>query len=350
MAVSAIYNFVAGQNGNTEITVLPEGPVSLPPEAFVPPAPEQLVLPELCAPSPARQSIPDRTIEPPRGPTQSLKALVETFKAQSRHLASSTRQTLESHWKVAARHLDFEQDVRDIRLGDLRKLKSRLSEDHKPSSVNDIIYKGLGALFRIAVEDEIIDRSPLERLKRSRNGEPDRQQPNWEQSQRIVEAIPDSFPETKVIVGFMRNFGVGQAEIKSLLGEHIETQAGVIHFRRKKTGKAFDVPIFPHARAFIDALKSDGRLELGKPVVKWRNPRKALATACEHVSLPVYEPRALRRCFIVHCLQQGIDPRLVAKWQGHRDAKLIFSVYGKFIDRNYEQIQAQKLGEQPVSS
>jgi hypothetical protein len=40
----------------------------------------------------------------------------------------------------------------------------------------------------------------------------------------------------------------------------------------------------------------------------------------------------------------GIDPRLVAKWQGHKDAKLIFTVYGKYIDQNYEQAQAEKLG------
>jgi integrase len=87
-----------------------------------------------------------------------------------------------------------------------------------------------------------------------------------------------------------------------------------IHFRRKKTGKPFDVPLFPHAATLVERLKAEGRLFVGKPVVKWRNPRKALAAACERLDLHVYEPRALRRCFIIHALEQGIDPRVVAKW------------------------------------
>src|SRR5208337_3209130 len=150
--------------------------------------------------------------------------------------------------------------------------------------------------------------------------------------------------ETAVITGLMRNFGVGQAEIRYLLGDHVDTENGIIHFRRKKTGKLFDVPIFPHAKAFIKQLKNQGRFQMNQPVIKWRNPRKALEAACQRLGLPSYEPRALRGCFIVHCLQQGIDPRVVAKWQGHEDAKLIFTVYGKYIDPGYERAQADKLG------
>jgi integrase len=274
----------------------------------------------------------------------SLTLLVERFRNESNHLAKATREKFDCHFKVAAEHLNFNRDVSSITLADLREIKSKLSNGRKPSTVNDIIFKALAALFRMALEDEIIQKSPLEKLKRARKGEPERAQPNWEQVQQIEFEVGRYAGETALIVGFMRNFGVGQAEIRYLLGDNVDTENGVIHFRRKKTGKAFDVPIFPHARAFIEKLKKERRLHAGKSVVEWRNPRKALATACERLSLPAYEPRALRRSFIVHCLQQGIDPRLVAKWQGHQDAKLIFSVYGKFIDQSYERTQAERLG------
>ncbi|HEV2393726.1 MAG TPA: hypothetical protein VG146_15340 [Verrucomicrobiae bacterium] len=339
MAISVLNAYVAGQNGNTEITVLPAGapavvPPAVPqPQALTPP-PTSLVVP-----------VPDRATAPGQVSAKvTLNDLVKTFTGQAKHLALATRQTMECHFKVAARFLDFDRDVRDIRVGDLRNLKSKLSEDHKASTVNDIIFKGVGALFKIAVEDEVIDRSPLEKLKRSRKGEPDRKQPSWLQSQQLVATVAESSPATGIIIGFMRNFGVGQAEIKFLLSEHIDTASGLIHFRRKKTSKPFDVPIFPHAKSFINAILAKGPLGVGKPVVEWRNPRKALATACERLSFPSFEPRSLRRCFIVHCLQQAIDPRLVAKWQGHKDAKLIFSVYGKFIDHDYELAQAGRLG------
>jgi len=276
----------------------------------------------------------------------SMNSLVTKLKAQWGHLAPATRTKLDCHFKVAKEFLNFDRAVMDISLADMRELKSKLSEKRKPVTVNDIIFKALAALFTLALEDGIIDRSPLERLKRSKRGEIRREQPTWAQSQQIVDEVAKSTSETGLIVGFMRNFGVGQAEIKYLLGEHIDFTAQTVHFRRKKTGKLFDVPIFPHAKKFIEQLKSDGRLQRGKSVLAWRNPRKALETACEHLDLPEYEPRALRRSFIVHCLETGVDPRVVAKWQGHSDAKLIFTTYGKHIDAKHEQREAAKLGDQ----
>jgi integrase len=337
VAISALANYSAGQNGNFEVVIHPDGvpsqlPFELPSDSQSQPWPQPTSRPV----EPA--SIP----RPPRSST-SLNQLVERFKAQWTYLAPATREKLDYHFKVAARHLDFDRDVEGIKLHDLRVLKSSLSEGRKPSSVNDIIFKALGAVFGLAVEDGVIERSPLDGLRRSRKGEIERQQPGWEESEKIVEEVGRYAPESGVILRLMRDFGVGQAEISALLGEHVNVPDGVIHFRRKKTGKPFDVPVFGHAKSFIESLKTKGRLQVRSPVVEWRNPRKALASACERLGLPIYEPRALRRCFIVHCLENGTDPRLVAKWQGHKDAKLIFDTYGKHIDARYEKQEADKL-------
>jgi integrase len=369
MAIAAFTLYAAGQNGNTEL-VPPLQPLAATPTA---PLPSWLARREVEMPSPPppitttqTATLNDRlngdlipasspphlppppagiriTIRRPAGVT--LANLVDRFRQESGHLARSTRQTLDCHFKVAADHFDFGREVSKITLADLRTLKSKLCEGRKPSTVNDILFKAMAALFKIAVEDEVIEKSPMEKLKRVRKGgEPNRAQPTWEQAQQIEAEVGRYAAETALIIGFMRNFGVGQAEIHYLLGDHTDLKNGVIHFRRKKTGKPFDVPVFPHAQAFIKRLKDQGRFQTGKPVVTWRNPRKALEAACQRLDLPTYEPRALRRCFIVHCLQQGIDPRVVAKWQGHKDAKLIFTVYGKYIDQSYERAQAERLG------
>jgi integrase len=341
MAIAALINYSSAQNGDHQVIVLPDGT-----------SPAQQILSG--NPSPAPAAPPTRPMSPGPTPPQparaavSLNDLVEKYKAQWNYLAAGTRTKMGFHFKVAARFLDFDRDVTKIQLADMRVLKGKLSEGRKPSSVNDILFKGLGALFKIAIEDEIVDRSPLERLKPARKGEIEREQPTWEQSQQIVNETEKSAPETALIVRFMRDFGVGQAEIKFLFGGHIDLDKQVIHFRRKKTGKLFDVPIFGHAKQFVERLRAEGRLQVDKPVVAWRNPRKALATACENLNLPVYEPRALRRCFIVHCLEMGIDPRVVAKWQGHKDAKLIFTTYGKHIDAKHEKQEAGKLDDQQI--
>jgi integrase len=70
-----------------------------------------------------------------------------------------------------------------------------------------------------------------------------------------------------------------------------------------------------------------------------------METACKELGLPVYSPRALRRTFIIHCLESDVDPRVVAQWQGHRDATLIFKVYGNYVSREHAAKMAKKLKE-----
>jgi integrase len=336
MAITALYDYAATQNGNHEVSL-----VSLGSEApkLLPQSVESSALMRAVSSPPPEP----KTAAPTTGSGVSLKALADRFRVESKHLARSTRDTMDYHFKVAGEFLDFQRDVTTIRLADLRTLKSQLMEGRKPSTVNDIIFKGLGALFKIALEDGQLEKSPLEKLKRTHNGEPDRQQPTWEQSLQILQSVTRSVPETGVIVGIMRHFGIGQAEIKYLDGAHIDLPRGEIHFRRKKTSKPFDVPIFPHAEAFIHWLKQQGKFTAGKPVVAWRNPRKALENACKELGLPIYSPRALRRTFIIHCLETGVDPRVVAQWQGHGDATLILKVYGKYISKEHAAKMAQML-------
>jgi integrase len=352
MAISSLIEYAGSQNGHTEITAWvgsgPPAAGSLGPQFVLP----ESTAPALALPVPgpvaAEAPVPvTPAVERRSGTT--LNSLVAKFRAASGHLAPATREKFECHFKVAGRYLNFDREVASIKLAEMRELKSKLSEGRKPSSVNDIIFKALAALFQLAVDDELLERSPLEKLKRAKKGEPDRQQPTWDQANGIAANVAAKTAESGLIVKLMLNFGVGQAEIKFLRGEHIDLANGVVHFRRKKTGKHFDVPIFPHATGLVEALKAHGRLDVGKPVVAWRNPRKALAAACERLDLPLYEPRALRRCFIVHALELGIDPRLVARWQGHKDAGLVFKVYGTHIDAQHEKRQAQKMGNSAES-
>jgi len=117
----------------------------------------------------------------------------------------------------------------------------------------------------------------------------------------------------------------------------------VVSFVRQKTGKAFHVPIFEDGKPVLEALKAAGRTQTGKPVFAWRDPEQALHGACERLKTQVYTPRALRRTFIIHALEHGVDARVVAKWQGHRDAKLILDTYGAYVSKEHEQAQIAKL-------
>lgn len=278
-----------------------------------------------------------------QGRCATISELVERFRAESHHLAKSTRKKFECHFKSVARHLNFRRSVASIRLADLRELRSKLSEKRSPGTVNDILFKGLKAVFELVMDDGMIERSPLERLKRLRVPEPERRVITWAQARQMAEDVGRYARESGIIITLMYSFGIGQAEIRELRGQDFDWARGVIHFRRRKTGRLFQVPIFDHAQPFLQKLREWGRFRVGRRVVKWRNPRRALESACKRLNIPRCEPRALRRCFIVHALEAGVDPRVIARWQGHRDAKLIFSVYGKYVDAGYEEREIRKL-------
>ena len=59
--------------------------------------------------------------------------------------------------------------------------------------------------------------------------------------------------------------------------------------------------------------------------------------------MPRVEIRSLRRTLIIHLIQQGVELRLIAKWQGHTDARLILSRYGAYINPEHEQRELAKL-------
>src|SRR5204863_8017688 len=56
--------------------------------------------------------------------------------------------------------------------------------------------------------------------------------------------------------------------------------------------------------------------------------RKALANACKRLDLPPFTHRSLRRMFITRAIEKGVDVKVIAEWQGHRDGgKLILQTY-----------------------
>lgn len=135
-------------------------------------------------------------------------------------------------------------------------------------------------------------------------------------------------------------FGLGQGELRNLHGEHFDLERRMISVRRQKTQKVFAIPIYPQASEFVDLLQQTGQLEPQKPVFKISNPRAAISMACRRLNYSSFTPRSFRRAFIIRALEKGIDPHVVAAWQGHRDATLILRVYGAWVNQDHAQRMA----------
>ena len=59
-----------------------------------------------------------------------------------------------------------------------------------------------------------------------------------------------------------------------------------------------------------------------------KSARNALSAACRRLGLPLYTQRSLRRMFITRAIELGVDVKVIAEWQGHKDGgKLILQTY-----------------------
>jgi integrase len=63
-------------------------------------------------------------------------------------------------------------------------------------------------------------------------------------------------------------------------------------------------------------------------IFKIQDAKKALTSACSRLGLHHFTQRNLRQLLIRQLWQKGIDRKLIAKWQGHRDGgRLIIDTY-----------------------
>ena len=287
---------------------------------------------------------------PPSGPAPTLDEFLNRWRRSKAGLKSGTETRLDFHLKMLRRYVDTQRPVTDYLPQDIRDYLAKARADKvkgrrrlKGQTINEAVWRPLHDAFALALEENFISRSPVAPVKREKNEPINRRQHAWADAERILEDVKARAYESYLELAFMLFMGVGQGEARDLAGGSVDAQAQTITFIRRKTGKQFTVPIYPWAKQFIH-LEIEPRLKRGQPVFDWRNPRKALDTACRNLGLACVEIRSLRRTLIIHLIEQGVEIRTIAKWQGHSDARLIFSRYGAFIDAGHEQRELEKLG------
>jgi integrase len=94
----------------------------------------------------------------------------------------------------------------------------------------------------------------------------------------------------------------------------------------RKTDTGFAIWIYPQVRSLVERL-CKGKAH-NTPLFSISQARKALANSCKRLGFPSFTHRSLRRMFITRAIEEGVDVKLIAEWQGHRDGgKLILQTY-----------------------
>ena len=202
----------------------------------------------------------------------------------------------------------------------------------------------LKEILALAVRDRIIPASPAQHLRSAKREKPIRLTPTFEQFKAIIDDVRAQrfnadAQDSGDFLEFLGLAGLGQAEAGSLTRADVDLEAGRIITFRHKTATGFAIPIFPQVRPLLERLcegKSSGDL-----IFKLRNAKKALAGACRRLQLPPFSQRALRRMFITRAIERGVDVKVIAEWQGHKDGgKLILDTYSH-VNRAHSNRMAQ---------
>jgi site-specific recombinase XerD len=288
--------------------------------------------------------VPPASRQTSSGSVPTLEELLVRWRRGKDGLKSGTLKKLDAHLTMMRRYVETHRSVTEYRVQDIRDYLAKARADKakqgghrlKGQTINLAVWRPLRDAFSLAQEEGFIPRNPMDLVKREKAEPINRKQLNWEDAERVLADVKargnkESYLELK----FMLFMGVGQAEARDFTGGAVDWKENQITFVRQKTCKQYTVPIYPWAEQFVrDEIQP--RLKLGQPVFVWRNPRKALKTACLHLGVTNVDIRSLRRTLIIRLIQQKVDIRLIAKWQGHSDARLILSRYGTFIDAGYE--------------
>jgi integrase len=271
-----------------------------------------------------------------RSRTVTLRELMTHYETNPMNLAGSTLKIRTMLLKVFKETWQFGLGlrVREVKPFMLRSwlAEQRKERNLKTAGANNYL-RMLHGLFGLAVDLGATSENTAHEIQLMREESPERRTPTWEQAHDIIKSIKR--PKSKRALSAMLLFGLGQGELKNLRGEHFDLKQNSISIRRQKTQKVFTIPIYPHARLFVEKLRDEERLEHGKQVFEICNPREAIVLACRRLNLPAFSPRSFRRTFIIRALEKGIDPRVVAAWQGHRDATLILRVYGAWVNQDH---------------
>ncbi len=114
---------------------------------------------------------------------------------------------------------------------------------------------------------------------------------------------------------------------------------------RHKTKSGFAMPLFPQLRPLLERVVKCKRLR--DHVFEIRNAKRAIAAACNRLGLPAYSHRSSRRMFITRAIERGVDVKVIAEWQGHRDGgKLILDTYSH-VRADHSQRMAQLMIDEP---
>jgi integrase len=212
-------------------------------------------------------------------------------------------------------------------------VRTWLARYAKTPAAHNLHLAAIKEILDRAHDDGLIAFNPAAKLKPIKLERPIRRTPSLDEFKAIVASIRSQEfnghdrDESADFVEFIGLAGLGQAEAAALTWEDIDWQREQITTFRHKTKSGFAIPLYPQLRPLLEKRHAQRSPGLDR-VFKIKDAKKAIAAACRRLRLPAYSHRSFRRMFVTRAIERGVDVKVIAEWQGHRDGgQLILSTY-----------------------
>tara|TARA_R110000751_G_scaffold4610_1_gene22348 strand:+ start:2690 stop:3478 length:789 start_codon:yes stop_codon:yes gene_type:complete len=130
--------------------------------------------------------------------------------------------------------------------------------------------------------------------------------------------------------------GLRRGEVYGLERRDIQFDRNRIAVRRSyngptKSGKTRFVPL---SRELKNALLYTTNFQPEMKLFPKRDPNPQMAKICEELDLPKISFHGLRHSFATSSLENGVSPRIVARWLGHSSVATTLTIYWNVIDED----------------
>jgi integrase len=225
---------------------------------------------------------------------------------------------------------------------------------HLTAGSFNVVLTFIRAALEMAVRDRALAESPAAHLRYRKRSRPIRLTPSWEEFLNIIHDVRSQkfngsgAEESADFLQFCGLAGLGQAEVSALKRCDVDLESGRMIVHRRKTDTGFAVPVYPQLRPLLEKLCKGKRPN--EHLFAIGQARKALRHACQRLELPPFSHRSLRRTFVTRALELGVDVKVIAEWQGHRDGgKLILDTYSHVNPVHSQRMAQLMTTEQPAN-
>ncbi|GAA0584532.1 site-specific integrase [Rhizomicrobium electricum] len=273
--------------------------------------------------------------------------------------ADGYRTQLTNFWiaEFKAKRLD------EIKHTDIAKAAAKKALEVSAKTVNNLLIP-LRALFAAAVADDLVEKSPVDRVHNRKHQRPPIDPFEREEMEMIVTRMRECYPEVVyAYYEFAFSTGLRTSELIALRWGSIDwhrkkamiSRARVRHKDKgTKTHHAREIDLHERAIAALVVMKKHTLLKgMNEPVFCHPNgkPWPSDRIQREEYFYPVLKDLGLRQrrayntrhTYATLALMSGVNPAYVAKQLGHTDTTMLFKHYARWIEGADKGAEARKM-------